>query len=91
MSLAGKLAIDDNYFPPNYERPPGRPQKKRKERPALRMTNVRRRCKACGEEGHFESSCEDPVTQFRVNSHLKETMKCCMEVRKQSNEMEIEE
>jgi hypothetical protein len=28
-------------------------------------------CKACGEFGHFASTCNAPSTEFRVHAHMK--------------------
>ena len=77
MAIGGKLKANDKFIPPDHRRPAGRPNKKRKERSHLRTTNVRRTCKACGEEGHFANTCTQPSTQYRYTSHKAKALEWC--------------
>lgn len=77
MTTLGKLHADSTFLPPEHKRPAGRPAKKRKERPQLRTTAIKRECKACGELGHFASTCTNPSTKFRVLKYKEKALKWC--------------
>jgi hypothetical protein len=80
MAMAGKLSTDETFIPPEYKKPAGRPTKKRKERPWLRKTSVRRLCTSCGSPGHFHSTCTTPSTEYRYNHHKQKAIAWCKKV-----------
>ena len=77
MCLAGQLEPNPNYCPPEFKRGVGRPGKKRKDRSAMRSTEVRRECKACGALGHFAMSCTQSSTEYRFYKHRKKALQWC--------------
>lgn len=82
-ALAGKLAVDETFIPPEHRRPAGRPAKKRKDRSHMRKTQVRRECKACGQLGHFDSTCANPSTEYRYKTHKMKAIEWCKKQQKE--------
>ena len=77
FTTAGRLQADDKFIPPEHKRAAGRPGKKRKDRSHLRSAKARRECKACGQLGHFASTCENPSTQCRHEQHKQKAIQWC--------------
>jgi ribosomal protein L32 len=80
MAVAGKLVPDIRIAPPDFKRSAGRPTKKRKERSAMRKTSTKRECKACGGYGHFHTTCTQPSTQYRFQTHKQKAILWCESV-----------
>ena len=76
MAIAGKLSVDETFLPPDFKKPAGRPQKKRKTAAVFASTK-KKTCKACGSPGHFAKSCTQPSTEYRYNVHKKEAIQWC--------------
>lgn len=77
MTVAGKLTVDDGFAPPDCKRSAGRPAKKRKDQSHMRKPDTVRRCKACGDTGHFAIACESPSTEFQFGEHLSAAIQWC--------------
>jgi hypothetical protein len=77
MAVAGKLRVDETNAPPDYRKPPGRPSMRRKERHALRESVNKRVCKACGQPGHFATTCTRPSTEHRFMTHKQKAIEWC--------------
>jgi MULE transposase domain/SWIM zinc finger len=71
MTFAGSLSIDKTFSPPDYKKPAGRPQKKRKY---YSNGTTKCKCKACGELGHFAVSCPKPSTQFQYSENKEKAV-----------------
>jgi hypothetical protein len=82
MATAGKLRADINFGPPDHKRSAGRPSKKRKQ--SARKMDIKRKCKACGDLGHFESSCTNPSTEYRWTEHKDKVIEWCRKMEAQS-------
>jgi hypothetical protein len=77
MTLAGKLSVDMTIAPPEYKRSAGHPPKARKDQSFYAKTDTKRTCKACGDSGHFHTTCTRPSTQYRYENHLDKAIEWC--------------
>ena len=79
MCIASQLQPNENYCPPDYKRSAGclPVPKKRKDQSYYKSTDVKRKCKSCGKQGHFAVSCTNPSTKFCYNKRKAKALLLC--------------